>query len=337
MQPETISLYYRSGSSDKVYHVQLVPAEGGLFKVEFQYGRRGSTLQSGTKTSLPVSYDRARSIYDKLVAEKKGKGYTEAAAGTPFQGSEKAGQLSGLMPQLLNPVEEDRVRDLIQDPDWMAQEKKDGIRLMARSKDRVVSGSNRKGITISIPVAVEGVIADLAERLVLDGELVGDVYWAFDLLEIGDEDLRLCGAEARYHRLLKLVGNLPEDGAVRIVPCVPSTFLKQELFEKLRSQRAEGVVFKKKASPYTPGRPNSGGDQVKFKFTETVTCLVDGANDSRRSVRLLVASGSDSISVGNVTIPLNATIPPAGSLIEVCYFPWPLVMPRCRVIPPGNR
>src|SRR5258708_7501950 len=219
MQSETISLYYRSGSSDKVYHVQLVPAEGGLFKVDFQYGRRGSTLQSGTKTAVPMPYERARNIYDTLVTEKKGKGYTEAAAGTPFQGSEKAGQLSGLTPQLLNPIEEDRVRELIGDPAWMAQEKQDGIRLMARSRDRAVSGSNRKGITIAIPAAIENGIAGLAENMVLDGELVGDVYWAFDLLEIDDEDQRLCGAEARYERLLQFAGNLPEDGAVRIVPC----------------------------------------------------------------------------------------------------------------------
>ena len=320
MQPETISLYYRSGSSDKVYHVQLVAAEDGLFKVVFQFGRRGSTLQSGSKTNVPVPYDRARNIYDRLVAEKKGKGYTEGAAGTPFQGSEKAGQLSGLMPQLLNPVEEDRVKDLIRDSDWMAQEKKDGIRLMVRSRDRVVSGSNRKGITIAIPAAVEDAIAGLSEGLVLDGEAVGDIYWAFDLLEIGEEDLRWRGAEARYHRLLRLVGNLPEDDAVRIVPCASSASLKQELFDKLRRQRAEGVVFKKKTSPYTAGRPSSGGDQVKFKFTETATCLVDGVNDSRRSVRLLVATGSGSIPIGNVTIPVSTAIPPAGSLVEVRYL-----------------
>ena len=72
---ERMSLYYRQGSSDKVYHAQLDQVDGG-FVVNFQFGRRGSTLQSGTKTPVPVPYDRAKKVYDKLVAEKKGKGYT---------------------------------------------------------------------------------------------------------------------------------------------------------------------------------------------------------------------------------------------------------------------
>ena len=41
---EKISLYYNEGRSDKVYRVQMEQTEGG-FIVNFQFGRRGSTLQ----------------------------------------------------------------------------------------------------------------------------------------------------------------------------------------------------------------------------------------------------------------------------------------------------
>lgn len=75
-QAEKISLFFTEGSSDKVYHAQLEPKNDG-FVVNFQYGRRGATLQAGTKTADPLPYDKAKKIYDKLVAEKKGKGYTE--------------------------------------------------------------------------------------------------------------------------------------------------------------------------------------------------------------------------------------------------------------------
>src|ERR1022692_190575 len=88
---EKISLYYNEGRSDKVYRVQMEQKEGG-FVVTFQFGRRGSTLQSGTKTSSPVPYEKAKNIYDRLVAEKKGKGYTQDEDGTPYQNSEQAGQ-----------------------------------------------------------------------------------------------------------------------------------------------------------------------------------------------------------------------------------------------------
>ena len=48
-----VSLYYREGGSDKVYQAAIEPKEGG-YVVNFAYGRRGSTLTSGTKTSAPV-------------------------------------------------------------------------------------------------------------------------------------------------------------------------------------------------------------------------------------------------------------------------------------------
>src|SRR5713101_3734240 len=96
---ESISLYYRDGRSDKVYQVQLDRVDGG-YVVNFQFGRRGSTLQSGTKTPEPVSYEKASKIYERLVAEKKGKGYSKADGNTPYETSGPAGRESGLLPQL---------------------------------------------------------------------------------------------------------------------------------------------------------------------------------------------------------------------------------------------
>ena len=50
---EHITLYFRQGSSDKIYQASIVPKDGG-YVVQFQYGRRGSALQSGQKNPLPV-------------------------------------------------------------------------------------------------------------------------------------------------------------------------------------------------------------------------------------------------------------------------------------------
>ena len=69
---ENITLYYREGTSDKVYQCSL-EAAGGRFAVTFAYGRRGSTLNTGTKTNVPVEYDNAKRIFDKLVKEKMAK------------------------------------------------------------------------------------------------------------------------------------------------------------------------------------------------------------------------------------------------------------------------
>ena len=45
---ESITLYYREGSSDKVYQAGLTPKDGG-YVVTFAYGRRGATLNTGIK------------------------------------------------------------------------------------------------------------------------------------------------------------------------------------------------------------------------------------------------------------------------------------------------
>ena len=103
-QAERITLYYREGSSDKVYQAAIEP-KGELFVVSFAFGRRGSTLNTGTKTSSPVDYETAKNTYDKLVREKMAKGYTPGENGTPYQHSDKADRVTGILPQLLNPID----------------------------------------------------------------------------------------------------------------------------------------------------------------------------------------------------------------------------------------
>src|SRR5664279_248962 len=100
-QLEAITLYYREGSSDKVYQCAIEPA-GEHFVVNFAYGRRGSTLNTGTKTNVPVDYDNAKRIFDKLVKEKTAKGYTPGEDGTPYQTPDTVERFTGILPQLLN-------------------------------------------------------------------------------------------------------------------------------------------------------------------------------------------------------------------------------------------
>lgn len=73
---ETKNLAFKDTSSDKVYHAYLVK-EGSEYLVNFEFGKRGTKLQSGTKTVAPVSELEARHIFDKIVKEKLAKGYHE--------------------------------------------------------------------------------------------------------------------------------------------------------------------------------------------------------------------------------------------------------------------
>lgn len=80
---ESASLSYCQGTSDKVYHIQLVeiqkdeslgPSE--IYVVNFQYGRRAKVMTTGTKTPSPATISAAKHIFHKLLAEKIAKGYT---------------------------------------------------------------------------------------------------------------------------------------------------------------------------------------------------------------------------------------------------------------------
>jgi bifunctional non-homologous end joining protein LigD len=85
---EQTTLYFRQGSSDKIYQASIEQQNGG-YVVNFAFGRRGTTLQTGSKTQSPVSYEEAKGIFDKLVNEKTAKGYTPGEDGTPYQDTDK--------------------------------------------------------------------------------------------------------------------------------------------------------------------------------------------------------------------------------------------------------
>jgi len=224
---ERVALYYREGSSDKVYQAAIEPA-GNQFVVNFAYGRRGATLTTGTKTSSPVDYAAAKKIFMKLVSEKKAKGYTEGASGTPYQHADK--QASGVLPQLLNPVEEAEVELLLRDDNYCAQEKFDGRHLLVRKQDDDLEGINKKGFVVGLPQTVANELRGVSGSFIPDGEAIGDDYHAFDLLEYNGENLRLLPYRIRLARLIDLLLLTPSDYQhIRLVETAFSTQQKTEL------------------------------------------------------------------------------------------------------------
>jgi len=79
------------------------------------------------------------------------------------------------------------------------------------------------------------------------------------------------------------------------------------------------VVFKRIGAAYSSGRPNSGGDQFKFKFVETASVIVNAIN-AKRSVAIAVWENASLIPCGNVTIPADQPIPQVGDMAEIRYL-----------------
>jgi bifunctional non-homologous end joining protein LigD len=312
---EQITLYYREGASDKVYQAALEPKQDG-YVVNFAYGRRGSTLTTGTKTAAPVAYERAKQLYDKLVSEKMAKGYTPGADGTPYRQSDK--RATGILPQLLNTIYEGQLGVLLNDQQHVMQEKHDGRRLMLRKQDNVLAGINKLGLLTGFPAIIADECHAVEMDFIVDGEIVGDQYHAFDLLELGGIDLRGYAYQTRYLYLVNLLASF-QHTHISLVESASEPRQKRELFERLKADNREGVVFKRSDAVYVAGRPHSGGSQLKFKFHETASFIVDKVN-RKRSVSLTLLDGEKVVSVGNVTIPPNHDIPRVGACVEARYL-----------------
>jgi len=311
------TLYYREGSSDKVYQCAIEPA-GSRFVVNFAYGRRGSTLNTGTKTNVPVEYDNAKRIFDQVVKEKQAKGYTPGEDGTPYQTPEVAERFTGILPQLLNPIEETEAARLLNDPVHVLQQKFNGRRMLIRKQAGDIHGINKKGLLIGLPTTVFKDIGQLPGNFILDGESIGDVIHVFDLLVLNGEDLRPRPYRERLVALMNLLASA-QHRFIKYATTAYSTREKTELFQQLQRDKQEGVVFKHLYAPYTPDRPNRGGSQLKHKFYATVSCVVAKINP-QRSVEVRLFGDDGWMPCGNVTIPANHKIPEVCQVIEVRYL-----------------
>ena len=310
---KSANLFFKEGSSDKEYHAS-VEASGKGYVVNFSFGRRGTALQAGTKTQAPVGLDEANKIFDALVTSKLAKGYkangTSVIPVTPVTTKES----SGLVPQLLNPIDEGAVDSYLKNDAYMAQEKYDGKHKLVRKTGQVIEFINRKGQIVSGSTNIEHEFQRIQHDFVLDGEDLGESIAAFDLLELNGEDLRSTGALQRLQRL----GSL---NSFNVARTETSTEGKTKLYRSLRENNKEGIVFKLKSAPYVPGRPSSGGSMVKFKFWASASCRVLKVNAKRSvEVGLFDEEAEKWVSVGNVTIGGKIEIPKVSDVIEVKYL-----------------
>ena len=172
---ESVTLYYRSGSSDKVYRASIEPAGDDKFHVAFAYGRRGSTLKTGTKTPGPVPYEKARAIYDKLVKSKTAKGYTPGEDGTPYAGTADEPRDTGVRCQLLNPVDGKGLGHCLESGRFLMQEKFDDRRMLLLKRNGVITGISRRGLEAGLPGIIAGCARALPGDFIIDGEAAGDV------------------------------------------------------------------------------------------------------------------------------------------------------------------
>jgi bifunctional non-homologous end joining protein LigD len=170
-------------------------------------------------------------------------------------------------------------------PGWIAEEKYDGIRLIAYKEGRAVSLVTRNDIDRSadFPGVVSALATLPAPALVLDGEVVifdaahvsrftllqrrdgsGEpVYVAFDCLYARGQDLRRRPLSERRQHLEREVRAA---GALAVARRLPGT--GSEAYEAARRLGLEGIILKDEASRYEEGMRSRAWLKVKLRNEE---------------------------------------------------------------------
>lgn len=311
------SLYFRDGRSDKVYHVTLESCDNS-YTVNCAWGRRGASLQ--TTSFGTITLGRAKEIYSNKVKEKRDKGYQLSPSSN--NSIPVVNTSNPLLPlcNLLNPVDADTVDSLMRDEQWVMQEKMDGVRLLIHKEGENIAGYSRTGRQVAVPNnIVEALrLTIMNDTFIIDGELVGDVYYAFDLLET-DQSWRNTSYLSRWKHLAAILSSQ----SYPCVVCLNYIVKAQEKFNEFHTIKkcgGEGVVFKHINAHYEVGRPASGGDYLKFKFYKTCSAIVTTINEKRSVGLSCYACPGILVSVGNCTIPPNHPVPELESVVEVRYL-----------------
>lgn len=166
-------------------------------------------------------------------------------------------------------------------PEWTYEVKWDGYRAEAVKNGSAVSLASRnlRDITRQYPSVAHAVGQLGAQSAIIDGEIVALdstgrpsfqalhhaslegvtlVYYAFDLLHLNGRDLTRAPLEERRAALRRTV----TDTGVLLSDPLPGT--PDQIATAVRNLGLEGVVAKRRRSPYIPGRRSDAWVKVRF-------------------------------------------------------------------------
>ena len=199
---------------------------------------------------------------------------------------------------------------------WLFEPKWDGFRtLVFRDGDEILLQSrDEKPMNRYFPELVATLAATLPARCVLDGEIVivgpGGLdfealllrihpaasrvrllaeqapasFVAWDLLALGDEDLRSMPLAVRRERLERaLTGGAPP---FHLSPATRDRSLAEDWFRRFEGAGLDGVMAKRLDAPYTAGERT----MIKVKHARTADCVVAGFRWHKSGAGTMVGS-----------------------------------------------
>jgi bifunctional non-homologous end joining protein LigD len=266
-----------------------------LFKLKDEEARPGVDIVA----ARPESVETGRTLEDvasgarpRKTAKPKGKATPEPARES--KAPEKTGARTPV-PDFVPPELATLTAHAPEGDEWLHEMKFDGYRILCRLEDERVRLLSRKrnDWTDRLPELARAVEGLPARRALVDGELAvvlpdgttsfqalqnlmsgvptGELaYFAFDLLHLDGEDLTPLPLEERKRRLKELLGRartLPFRYSDHVVGSGP------RFFGEACRKGLEGIICKRRGSPYRPGR---GGDWLKVKCLREQEVVIGG-------------------------------------------------------------
>ena len=175
------------------------------------------------------------------------------------------------MPDWLEPMAATLTEERFAGDDWLFERKFDGIRLLAYKRGKDVKLYSRNRLLQNIPHIEKAVAAMPFKDLILDGEVAWDrhsTYHVFDILWLDGRSTTGLPLEER-RALLK---QLKFSGPLRRVELLK----EKEPWERARQEGWEGVIAKRRGSPYEHRRSKHW---LKMKIEASQELVVGGFTD----------------------------------------------------------
>ena len=179
------------------------------------------------------------------------------------------------MPQWLEPMAATLTQDRFSGGDWLFEQKFDGIRLLAYKSGQDVRLYSRNRLPQNLPPLAAAVASLPVDEVILDGEVTWDLrsgYHVFDILWLNGHNVTSLPLEDR-RALLK---ELPFRAPLRRVELVDDA----EPWERARREGWEGVIAKRRGSPYEHRRSKHW---LKMKCELVQELVVGGFTDPQGS------------------------------------------------------
>lgn len=225
-------------------------------------------------------------------------------------------------PQLAHTIDWNHLGTFLPRTDWWFEQKLDGVRLMLLVENGDVTGINRCGTQTPVSRRIGDAFADFKTSWLLDGELLGDTLWLFDLPEVSGfvtidtpywkRRFFLAGV---YERILT-----KRTDKIRLLPSFQSEMEKAYLIKECIQKNSEGIIVKNSNAGYSPGERSK--DMLKAKQYKSVDCFVDTMwRDNKRSVGVSVYGDNGPVNIGSVgvTEKMLGRLE-VGDVIEVRYL-----------------